>query len=182
MTTPDVDAAVAQARSLGGAIIAPASDIPEIGRYAVIADPQGAMLAVYTSVAEPPEQPGMPAIGQFSWHELATTDHVAALAFYSKLFGWEKAGEFDMGAMGVYVIFGRNGEQIGGMFNKPPEMPFPPNWLHYARVDSADAATERVTAAGGTVLNGPMDVPGGRITQCMDPQGGMFAVHSVTPA
>ena len=65
------------------------------------------------------------------------------------------------------------------MFNKPPEMPFPPNWLQYIQVDSADGAAERVKANGGQVLNGPMDVPGGdRIAQCLDPQGGAFAVHS----
>lgn len=182
VTTPDVDATVAQAQSLGATIMVPARDIPEVGRFAVITDPQGALFAVYTPKSETPEPPGMPGIGLFSWHELATTDHVAALDFYAKLFGWEKTSEFDMGSMGVYVLFGRNGEAMGGMFNKPADMPFPPNWLPYVHVDSADAAAERVTAAGGTVMNGPMDVPGGRITQCMDPQGGMFAVHSVTPA
>jgi len=36
-----------------------------------------------------------------------------------------------------------------------------------------------VKANGGTVMNGPMDVPGGdRIAQCMDPQGAAFAIHS----
>ena len=55
----------------------------------------------------------------------------------------------------------------------------PPNWLQYIAVDSADRAAERVTANGGTIMNGPMDVPGGdRIAQCMDPQGAAFAVHS----
>jgi uncharacterized protein len=58
-------------------------------------------------------------------------------------------------------------------------MPSPPNWLQYIQVDSADSAAERVKASGGQVLNGPMDVPGGgRIAQCLDPQGGAFAVHS----
>jgi uncharacterized protein len=65
------------------------------------------------------------------------------------------------------------------MFNISPEMPMPPGWLHYVRVDNADAAAERVKASGGQVLNGPMDVPGGdRVAQCVDPQGASFAVHS----
>jgi predicted enzyme related to lactoylglutathione lyase len=65
------------------------------------------------------------------------------------------------------------------MFNKSAEMPGPPAWLHYVRVESADAAAERVKAHGGSVVNGPMDVPGGdRIAKCADPQGAMFAVHS----
>jgi len=65
------------------------------------------------------------------------------------------------------------------MFNKPPEMKMPPNWLQYIRVDSADRVADAVKANGGMVLNGPMDVPGGdRIAQCMDPQGAAFAIHS----
>ena len=69
------------------------------------------------------------------------------------------------------------------MFAKPAEMLGPPTWLHYVRVDSTDAAAARVTANGGTVINGPMDVPGGgRIAQCVDPQGAIFAVHSSAPA
>jgi predicted enzyme related to lactoylglutathione lyase len=81
--------------------------------------------------------------------------------------------------MGIYLLFGVGGIESGGMFNKPAEMPGPPAWLHYVRVDNADAAAERVKANGGAVINGPMDVPGGdRIAQCIDPQGAMFAVHS----
>ena len=85
----------------------------------------------------------------------------------------------DMGPMGVYFIFKRNGRDVGGMFNISKEMPMPPSWLHYVRVDSADTAAERVKANGGQVVNGPMEVPGGdRIAQCVDPQGAAFAVHS----
>ena len=40
-----------------------------------------------------------------------------------------------------------------------------------------DAAADRVTAGGGTILNGPMEVPGGAwIIQASDPQGAMFAL------
>jgi hypothetical protein len=67
---------------------------------------------------------------------------------------------------------------LGGMFNKTPEMPAPPHWLYYVRVDDVDRVAGEVPKAGGTVLNGPMDVPGGdRIAQCMDPQGAAFAIH-----
>ena len=75
--------------------------------------------------------------------------------------------------------YGVGGVESGGMFTPPPGMGGPPAWLHYIRVESADAAAERTTANGGRVINGPMDVPGGdRIAQCVDPQGAMFAVHS----
>jgi predicted enzyme related to lactoylglutathione lyase len=178
--TPDVDATVREAEARGGQVHKAPMDIPEVGRFAVITDPQGATIAVFTPASEAPEAPGVPPRGHFSWHELVTTDHRAALEFYSALFGWEKISEFDMGPMGMYVLYGRNGQQLGGMFDKPADMPAPPHWLYYAHVDSADAAAARVKAAGGQVLHGPMDVPGGdRVAQCLDPQGGTFAVHSV---
>jgi uncharacterized protein len=176
---PDVDATVAQAQSLGGQTHKAGTDIPTVGRFAVLVDPQGAAFAVFTSIGDPPGHEGPPRLGEFSWHELMTTDHASAFAFYHALFGWEKLQEHDMGPMGVYVIFGRNGVQVGGMFNKTDDMPMPPNWLHYIHVDSADRVADVVKANGGTVVNGPMEVPGGdRIAQCMDPLGAMFAVHS----
>jgi predicted enzyme related to lactoylglutathione lyase len=52
-----------------------------------------------------------------------------------------------------------------------------PAWLFYVNVAKIDAATERVRTAGGTVLNGPHEVPGGSwVVQCLDPQGAMFAL------
>lgn len=114
----------------------------------------------------------------FSWHELATTDHLAALRFYADLFGWSKLSEADMGPIGIYVLFGRGERQYGGMYSKPAEMPAPPHWLLYVRVASLDAALTRVRDGGGQMLNGPMEVPGGdRIAQCVDPQGAAFALH-----
>ena len=54
-----------------------------------------------------------------------------------------------------------------------------PAWLFYFHVGALDAATGRVTAGGGQILNGPMEVPGGSwIAQCLDPQGAMFALVS----
>ena len=103
---------------------------------------------------------------------------LGAYDFYQKLFGWEKTGDFDMGPMGMYQLFGRNGQPVGGMWTKPKDMPMPPNWLLYVNVDDVHKTAEAVKANGGQVLNGPMEVPGGDwIAQCMDPQGAAFAVH-----
>ena len=177
----DVDAAVQQVQSLGGRTHVPAKDIPTVGRYAVVADPHGAVFAVFTP-ADGGSGSGAesdPKMGEFSWHELMTTDYAKGFAFYQTLFGWEKIAEHDMGPLGIYLIFGRGGRQLGGMFTTPPDVQMPPNWMQYVRVESADTAAERVTANGGQVLNGPMDVPGGdRIAQCTDPQGAAFAVHA----
>jgi hypothetical protein len=137
------------------------------------------VFAAYTPAGEPGGHDGEPAIGEFSWNELATTDYSAAFEFYRALFGWVKTNSFDMGPAGLYQMYGRKGRTLGGMFKKPPEMPGPPCWVYYIRVPSADAAANKVKAMGGQVVNGPMEVPGGdRIAQCLDPEGAMFAVHS----
>ena len=180
---PDVDAAVKKVESLGGRTFVPGTDIPTVGRFAIVADPQGAVFAVFTPIegAQNPASDAAPKIGEFSWHELATSDYKKGFAFYQTMFGWETIEEHDMGPLGVYLIFGRNGTQLGGMYTIGPGMPMPPNWLQYVRVADVDAAAARVTAHGGQVLNGPMDVPGGdRIAQCLDPQGAAFAVHAKT--
>ncbi len=174
----DVDATAKKAVRLGGKIIVEPRDIPGVGRFAILHDPQGASIAIYRSEQATPAE-GEPQPGQFSWHELATTDHEAALDFYSRLFGWNKTEAVDMGEMGTYQIYGRGDVPLGGMFNKPAEMPGPPAWLYYTRVGDIDQTVEKIRAKGGQVLNGPMEVPGGdRIAQCMDPQGAVFAVHA----
>lgn len=177
--TEDVDATAKKIEVLGGRIVKEPMDIPTVGRFAVAADPQGAIFAIFTAQDDAPGHDGEPRTGEFSWHELVTTDYEAAFRFYSELFGWDRMDEMDMGPAGIYLIYGRKGIQLGGMFNKTPDMPMPPMWMEYAMVDDVDAATETVKARGGQILNGPMEVPGGdRIVQCMDPQGAMFALHS----
>ncbi|HEY7409577.1 MAG TPA: VOC family protein [Vicinamibacteria bacterium] len=180
VATADVDETVEQATGLGARTLVPGTDIPSVGRFGVVADPQGAVFAVY-SAASPREQPEVKP-GQFSWHELATsTDPETALGFYRALFGWEKRQAMDMGeALGTYQIYGApGGPDLGGIYTKPKDMPFPPHWLHYIRVDNVPATLEKVKAGGGQVLNGPMEVPGGVIAQCLDPQGAAFALHHV---
>ena len=177
IATPDVDATVAEAQRLGGKVLKSATDIPNMGRYAVLADPQGAAFAVYTPPGPPPEGAGASGgPGEFGWHELATTDYASALNFYTQLFGWEKGPGHDMGAMGVYQLINHRGAQVGGAYNlQAPSTP--PHWLSYVRVADCAKATAAAKGAGGRVLHGPIEVPGGSwITMLMDPQGGAFAV------
>lgn len=174
----DVDATAKKAEKLGASLIVEPQDIPNVGRFAILQDPQGATIAIIRGDQEMP-LPGEPQVGQFSWHELATTDHEAALEFYSELFGWNETDAVDMGEMGTYQIYGQGDVPLGGMFNKSGDMPGPPAWLYYTRVGDIDKTVEKVRAKGGQVLNGPMEVPGGdRIAQCLDPQGAAFAVHA----
>lgn len=176
--TRDVDATAEAARVAGGSIIRPPSDMRGAGRYAVLADPQGAVFAIIDPENARAEGKGVPPVGHFSWHELATTDNEAAFAFYSNLFGWDAIRRMDMGGMGVYLIFGYGGEERGGMYIKAPSMPGPAHWLPYVRVPSVDAAVPVVEAGGGKVIQAPMDVPGGRIAVIHDPTGAAVALHS----
>lgn len=173
----DVDACARQAVSLGGQLRMGPREVPNIGAWAVVADPQGAILGIYEPATEPPPA-GAARVGDFSWHELTTSDFKAATEFYRAMFRWEQVSDYDMGEMGVYRMFGQSGETYGGMFNRNPTMP-PPNWLSYVRVGDVKSLVGKVTQLGGTVLNGPMEVPGGDwIAQCLDPQGAAFALHT----
>jgi uncharacterized protein len=178
IATPDVDATVKQATSLGARVLVPPTDIPTVGRYAVLADPQGASFAVYTGAGGWPGHEGEAAVHEFSWHELATSDPVAAFEFYQALFGWVKSQAMDMGPDGMYQMFDREGIMLGGFYRAPAQQGSPA-WLHYIRVDDVDRAAKQIPAAGGRVTRGPMEVPGGsRIVIGVDPQGAPFALHS----
>jgi uncharacterized protein len=179
--TDDVDATAKKAEELGGRVYHPGTDIPTVGRFAILADPQGATFAVFKPLNEmdgggaPSEAPG-----NITWAELNTTDYESAWKFYSTLFGWKPTSAMDMGPdMGKYFMFGVDSDKsMGGMSNAANMMKAPAHWLHYVVVADIDKACAQIKEKGGRVLNGPMDIPGGdRIAQCMDPQGGMFAIY-----
>lgn len=108
ISVDDVNAAAAQAASLGGRLSFGPHDIPGTGRFAVLADPQGASFAIYRSLEPAEGFTGTRKIGRFSWHELLTTDVDAAFDFYRRMFGWQRTSAFDMGAdVGVYQMFGK---------------------------------------------------------------------------
>ncbi len=174
----DVDAAAKKAESLGGRVYAPPMDIPTVGRFAILGDPQGATFAIFKPAGETDAPPD--AKGQFSWAELNTTDYEAAWKFYSALFGWNHRSSMDMGPMGTYFMWHDASEKTkGGMSNMAKQMNMPAHWLHYVTVNDVDAACQRIKQKGGKVVNGPMPIPGDDvIAQCQDPQGAFFAIYA----
>ena len=175
--TPDVDATVRQAVELGGKVIVSAYNVPTVGRMAHLQDPQGAMFAV--SSQEERSRYHDPQLGDFSWHELLTTNWQTAFDFYAKLFGWEKMETMDMGPMGIYQIFGTGGHQLGGMFNPGPLPPGGPAWIPYVMVGDARRTAELAKTLGATIVHGPAEVPGGDwVFTGIDTRGAMFAAHS----
>ncbi|MDQ2801380.1 MAG: serine hydrolase, partial [Pseudomonadota bacterium] len=173
----DVDAVALRVRDAGGAIHRAAEDIPGIGRFAIVDDPQGATFTLFKALdagETPPAAGATP--GHVGWHDLQAADWEAAFAFYADLFGWTKAEAIDMGPMGIYQLFATGGAPVGGMMTKTDAMPAP-GWTYYFNVDDTDTAVIRVKDAGGQVLNGPQQVPGGQwVAQCLDPQGAVFGM------
>lgn len=175
----DCDAAADRIPSLGGSVMRPPMDIPGIGRFAIVADPAGAVFAIMKPI--PPDggrpAPDMSAPGQCGWHELMAADpDTGGFDFYAQMFGWTKSDAMPMGEMGTYQLFDNQDGQVGGMMRRPDNIPMP-YWGFYFRVPDIEAAATKIKAAGGQVLNGPMDVPGDdRVINAMDPQGAHFSV------
>jgi predicted enzyme related to lactoylglutathione lyase len=171
----DVDAYAARIQKAGGKIHRAPEDIPGVGRFCVVADPQGAGFMLFKGMGDAPAQVTAGTPGHIGWHELLASNGEEAFRFYSELFGWTKAEAVDMGAMGIYQIFATSGVPVGGMMTKTPQMPVPA-WLYYFNVEAVDAAVERVKKAGGRIVLEPAAVPGGSwIVQAFDPQGAKFA-------
>jgi hypothetical protein len=179
VAVPDLDEANAKITRLGGKAHTETMQIPSVGRLRMMMDPQGAAFYIIEPSDEERRPEGSAQIGDASWHELMTTDMTAAMKFYQDVFGWQPSDSMDMGDMGTYQMFNRPHGMIGGMMNKPPQMAnVPPNWQIYFRVPDVHAATERIKANGGKILNGPMEVPGGDwAVNAMDPQGAAFGLH-----
>lgn len=181
----DIEARTQRVKALGGVVHRPVDDIPGVGRFSVVADPQGAVFALFQPKPGD-EAPSLArnAPGAMSWAELNTTDWESAWRFYASLFGWENTSAMDLGRdLGTYFMFKAEGEpgdaSMGGMSNVATAMGVPPHWLFYANVPSIEPALARVREKGGKVMNGPMPVPGGGIVaQCADPQGGYFALYA----
>jgi predicted enzyme related to lactoylglutathione lyase len=173
----DVDGTVDRIRRLGGAVHVPPTDLVNTSRFAVVADPQAAPLAVIKWLKprnEPLGEPSAP--GRVGWHELLATDCRTAFDFYGQLFDWQKE-DAETGPAGPYHLLAAGGQTIGGIYAKPPLVPAP-SWLYYFNVRDINAAAERVKAGGGRILEGPVEVPGGNwIARCADPQGAMFALE-----
>ncbi len=184
ITVDDVDATIAKWVAAGGSVFMPAMDVLTAGRMAFVADPEGAVVALWQAGdhvgAGVFNQPGT-----ITWNELATRDNAVAREFYAAAIGWEFeefAGENE------YWLINIPGKQQGDPLsddsynggvmpmddNWPAEVP--PHWAVYFSVADTDAAAARVAELGGNVVVPAFDTPAGRIAVVTDPQGGTFSV------
>ena len=117
--------------------------------------------------------------GAFSWADNTSTDPAAAKAFYMDLFGW---GAFDVPIGGdmFYTMFQNQGQHAAGFAGMMPEMQeqgIPSHWTNYVSVDDVDSFVDVVTAHGGAIIFGPMDVfDSGRMLQITDPTGAQLGL------
>ena len=173
-----IDPAIDKHQALGGSVFMGPNHMPGVGHMAFVADPQGVPLYLMQPEGEESQSFAKhePREGHCAWNELVTSDAVAAKTYYGDLFGWDKTDEMDMGEMGLYEMYSVNGYTLGAIMPKPDMMPTS-MWVYYLRVPEIDAAAAYVSDNGGTLLNGPMEIPGGEyIIQAIDPQGAMFAL------
>ena len=174
----NVDDKVAAIEAAGGRALMPPTDIPNVGRIAMVADPQGAPFYVMKP-APPADKPEARSdvfspteVQRCAWNELVTTDLEAARRFYPEQFGWELGDVMPMGPMGDYQFIHQDGQMIGAMFAPPDRQPA---WRFCFRVDNLDRSIDAIRSGGGELLFGPTEVPGGgMIVQATDPQGAFF--------
>jgi predicted enzyme related to lactoylglutathione lyase len=175
ITVDSADAAAAKAQQLGGKIFAPAFDVMDAGRMAVIQDPTGAIFCPWQ--ANKSNGIGIAEFaGTLCWADLSTPDPKRASDFYSGLFGWQIAADPKDKSSYLHI---KNGEHfIGGIppaSHRPPGAP--PHWLAYFQVDDVDAITNQAKGMGAKVHLAPMTMEGvGRLAVIADPQGATFAI------
>lgn len=174
----DVDKCVESVEHGGGKVMMPAMDVPDVGRIAMVADPQGAPFYVMRPSGEGESLAfayDKPRVGHCAWNELVTSDQEAAWHFYGARFGWVKDGAMDMGPMGSYEFI-RHGSMLGAMMKGTADMG-PPHWNQYFRVADIDTACAAIGAGGGQVIHGPIEIPGGDFSlNGIDSQGAHFGL------
>ncbi|MBZ4021232.1 glyoxalase/bleomycin resistance/extradiol dioxygenase family protein [Rhodobacter sp. TJ_12] len=182
ISVEDCDATAQLCTALGGKVWKEPADIPGTGRFAILGDPQGAVIGIMQLEPMDPPSPGgawnQQAPGYGTWLSLTTPDPLAGLEFYRKLFGWRRNGQFPTGRAGTYFTFAHEGSRIGGALGMAAvPCGTPPHWLPYFSVPSLRAALGQASTTGGTVLQGPVEVPGAAfIATLQDPQGAHFAL------
>lgn len=178
----DVDAQVEKLKSAGATICMGPQDVPGVGRFAMILDPQGAPFYIMRGASDETSHSFAatePKIGHCAWNELATSDPEAAKAFYGAQFGWTKDGEMDMGPTGKYQFLKASGGRfgIGAVYPKVPEDEHS-HWLFYFRVPDINVAIKNCESGGGRLRAEPTEVPdsGDLSCQMCDPDGAWFGL------
>jgi predicted enzyme related to lactoylglutathione lyase len=174
VTVEDADASAERAGGLGATLHSPPFDVMDVGRMAVIQDPQGAFFMIWqpraSFGAEVVNEPGA-----LTWNELSTSDMDAAASFYGDLFGW-KLDPFE-GSSDPYLVIKNQDRGNGGI--RPLDPPgMPPNWLVYFATEEIESGMAKAAELGGTIVAGPVDIGIAKVAVVQDPQGATFALYA----
>jgi predicted enzyme related to lactoylglutathione lyase len=178
ITVEQLDKDVARATQMGGRILVPPTDIPQTGRFAIVADPSGAAFAPFQYSHDPEQKPEEQGPGEFCWNELLTGDTGEAGRFYAELFGWTSVIH-ELGESGRYTIFQRDGKDAAGMMQMPAQArtQTPPFWLPYVGTVDIDTSFSRALSLGATGFVEPSPIEGvGFFSVLGDPTGATFAL------
>jgi uncharacterized protein len=193
------DESAAKVREAGGSVLAEPFDIPDFGRMASFADPEGAAFRVWQAG----RHRGANIVnehGSVNFNVLNTRDLERAKSFYGAVFGWGTLvldGGFTAWTLGAY---GDHLEELDpGMRERmagagapagfenvvasinPITDDTPAHWGVTFAVDDADAIAGRAAELGGRVLMPPFDAPWVKMTVLADPQGATFIASQFVP-
>src|SRR4051794_894002 len=138
VSVTDADATAAKARDAGGSIVVEPMDVMDVGRFAFVADPAGAVIGLW----QPRIHTGAEIVNEpvsLAWNELNTRDVEASKPFYAAVFGWD-AETSQMGDV-EYTTWKLDSKPVGGMIAISEQVPehVPPHWLAYFSVADTDA-------------------------------------------
>lgn len=175
MSVADVDSAVERTRAAGGSVVAGPRDLPNVGRGAVVLDPDGAPLGLLRSRIGDPVDSAEPALHQFLWTEHLSRNPQASADFYAALVGFELR-KLDFGGRPYWVLV--KGRERAGLLRNPLAVDRPV-WLVYVRVADVVASVRRTKELGGRVLMPPRsDLRDGSLALVADPGGAMLALQT----
>jgi predicted enzyme related to lactoylglutathione lyase len=174
MSVADVDRAVEKTRAAGGSVVAGPLDLPNIGRGAVVLDPDGAPLGLLRSSIGDPADAAEPAMNRFLWTEHLSRDPQASADFYAALAGFE-VRKIDSGGKPYWVLV--RGRERAGLLRNPIAVDRP-IWLASVRVADPGASAARAAQLGGRVLLAPRaDLRNGTLALIADPTGAVLALQ-----
>lgn len=171
----DCAAAVRRTESAGGRCLVPMMSVPGVGKFAVVADPQGAILKPF-EIEKNVSLPATPRSGQFAWDEVLAPDVSELRRFYESVFGWSSM-ETPIENTGVYSLFKVGQDNVAGGISMPDDSDHPAYWLPYLYADDLDQRSAQAASLGAVTCVPPQDIPGiGRFAVHTDPTGSNFAL------
>jgi uncharacterized protein len=176
----DAEVTAKEAEKLGATIVAPAFDVLDSGRMAVVTDPTGAPIGFWQAKDHIGAQV-YAEDGTIGWFELMTHDQKRAVEFYSKLFGYGIDEYPNPSSSGPYMVLTHKGENAVGIMSAP-DPNIPSSWTPYFQVADAEGMLEKATKLGATPMVELTEAEGvGWFVWIRDPQGAVIAFIQPVP-